>query len=272
MQEWDAGVRVLRSGVDSLYLSFPQGEDFPAESELARLKQLAQPDSDVDKANAVYVTDEHRFEVLPAGGRQFLYILTDASYRIALSSGRAKSLPFAYVQIQSACLTERGVTGAVARLVSIVQALGESIPAPTASRADLFVDFVSSLSLDDYSDKDFICRARDASSYSSQGKGTGFTFGLGGVVAGRLYDKTVQIRKSGQDYLKPLWHQAGWEPGQTVLRLEFELKQEALKEHGVSSVESLLARQGVLWRYLMQHWLPNPNDATASRCAMVLRV
>ncbi len=56
---------------------------------------------------------------------------------------------------------------------------------------------------------------------------------MGGVIAARLYDKTRELAHSGKGWATELWRPAGWEPGQEVWRLEFELKRDYLKERSL---------------------------------------
>ena len=85
----------------------------------------------------------------------------------------------------------------------------------------------------------------------------------------RLYDKTLEILKSRKDYLRALWADAGWQEGETVWRLEFQLRREALRGLKIAQVDDLLKQRGALWRYCTTDWLrltlPNPNDETRAR-------
>ncbi len=86
----------------------------------------------------------------------------------------------------------------------------------------------------------------------------------------RLYDKLLEIvTVSKKDYLFPLWEQAGWDGSQHVWRLEFQVKQEAIKQFGLTEFDLVLDNLGGIWGYLTTEWLrlsiPNPSDSTRSR-------
>ena len=51
--------------------------------------------------------------------------------------------------------------------------------------------------------------------------GAAGAFGSGNEVSARLYDKTLEIQKSGKDYMRPLWAMEGWNGQQDVWRMEF---------------------------------------------------
>ena len=61
----------------------------------------------------------------------------------------------------------------------------------------------------------------------------------------------------------------GWQPGQRVIRTEFQLRNAVLKTLGFGSLDRLIAEPGALWRYCTSDWLrlaiPDPRDATRSR-------
>jgi hypothetical protein len=115
----------------------------------------------------------------------------------------------------------------------------------------------------------WVTRAHKINTYSDQREFTGWSIGLGGVLSARLYDKTLELRQSHKDYLKPLWQAAGWREGQSVWRLEFQFKREVLNELGVASIPLLLSSLPGLWGYAVGSWLrltvPNPEDATQTR-------
>ncbi len=92
--------KLLRVGVDSLYLSY-RGELLPEVKErLAKLKQLAQhPEAD-QQAQAQYAIAGHIFEVKDKGTSIFPYVLEDGAFRISLSR-TSKKTPMAYVKLSS---------------------------------------------------------------------------------------------------------------------------------------------------------------------------
>ena len=98
--------KLLRFGVDSLYLSYP-GELLPnVDDKLKELKKIAQSPEPFEQVKAQYPINGHIFEVKDKGARLFPYILEDNAFRIQLS--RSQSVPLAYVKISSEYLTHAG--------------------------------------------------------------------------------------------------------------------------------------------------------------------
>jgi hypothetical protein len=117
-------VKILRTGIDSLYLSYP-GKVF-AESTvtLEALKDLAQSTDPSRVLLAQYSAGNHHFEVRDRGSRLFAYVLVDNWFRINVASEKAKALPLAYAQIASELLTLQGPGEAERVLRGIVDTLG----------------------------------------------------------------------------------------------------------------------------------------------------
>lgn len=245
-------ITVLRNGIDSLYLSYPRSLGFNPSLELTILKQQARSEDELEQAEAVYKLPGHIFSVNGKGSGLYPFVLSDNAYRIQLSGMEAKKLPLAYVQIKSDWLVLRSVLGAVAELDVIIEQFGcyedEQIQA-NVSRADLFVDFVSAFPFDELPVAAWVSRAKRISTHTISRTFTGYSFGLGGDLSARLYNKTEELKESKKDYLKKLWLDKGWDGESTVWRLEFQFKRPVLTEHEAGSVEELLAKLSSLWRY-----------------------
>lgn len=268
-------IQILRSGIDSLYLSYPGDLSFSRSLELDILKQQARSEHEIEQAEAVFKMPGHQFQVHSKGSGLYSYILSDNAYRISLSSFEAKKLPLAYVQIKSDWLVLRGVRGAVAELDVIIEQFGlfedEQIQA-NVSRADLFVDFVCTFPFDVLPVAAWVSRAKRISTHTIGRTFTGYSFGLGGDISARLYDKTKEIEESKKDYLKDIWKEKGWDGESKVWRLEFQYKRRVLTEHEAGTVDELLAKLASLWRYSTTSWLkltiPSETDTTQSRWPM----
>ena len=264
-------VKFLRWGVDSLYLSY-QGELHPEINEqLIQLKRQAQSDRQLDQAKAQIKVGDHLFEVKDKGTSMFAYILEDNAFRIQLSRP-GKAVPMAYVKLSSEYLTHLLPAEAEKRLSGILSQLGLLESTANVSRVDMFVDFVSYQDMEAWKREAWVTRAATVNSYSIDGSFTGWAIGLGGVMAGRLYDKLFEITKSNKGYLIPLWKAGGWKEGEPIWRLEFEFKREMLVQKDLPKLTDILANMNGLWSYATTEWLkltlPNPEDKTRSRWAI----
>jgi hypothetical protein len=115
----------------------------------------------------------------------------------------------------------------------------------------------------------WVTRGKSIAAYAVDEQFTGWTIGLGGIIACRLYNKLLEIIESGRDDLLPLWQAAGWSAGESIWRVEFQFRREVLAQHGLVSLGSVLANLNGLWSYASTEWLrltiPNPYDQTRSR-------
>ncbi|MDD2324796.1 MAG: hypothetical protein PHW63_02120 [Alphaproteobacteria bacterium] len=292
-------IRVLRYGIDSLFLSF-QGRIFKErEAQLADLKKFAQSDDPSQRADAQLEIGDHLFEVKDKGSRAFSYCLADKGFFIKLNKSRQirrkeaeellergyvpssqKTLPFASVQISSEYLTAVGSLAAMEELRGILSELG-LVDSEKVSRADLFVDFTTDFDFSYLQSNDFITNCKSFHRFEEKPNFSGVSMGMGGLIGFRLYNKTLEMKLRPRDYLFAIWEAAGRIEDQDVWRAEFEIKRDALKHmhlgeriegtkpSGINTVAQLVQSQSGLWEYLTQEWLrmvvPNPNDAHRER-------
>lgn len=262
------GLKFLRFGVDSLYLSY-QGDLYPDVNErLKALKAIAQAETSHEQAMAQYAVGEHLFEVKDKGSSFFNYVLEDNAFRIQLSRP-GKAVPMAYVKLSSEYLTHKTPKDAESALHAVLSQLGQIDGAANVSRIDLFCDFVSEQDMEAWNRSAWVTHAGSVNAYSVDNQFTGWAVGLGGVIAGRLYNKLLEIIKSNKGYLIPLWAQAGWSSEEPIWRLEFEFKRQFLTQKGLVKLHEVLANLNGLWSYATTEWLkltiPNPDDETRSR-------
>ncbi|MBL8523126.1 MAG: replication initiation factor [Betaproteobacteria bacterium] len=261
--------RILRWGVDSLYLSFPGKLHEETEAKLIRLKEKAQSPDPREKAQAQWVVGEHAFEVKDKGAGVFAFVLEDACFRISFSKRTANRLPMATVKLSSRYLSTVTPVQGMQKAISILTTMGQLDAAAGVSRIDLFVDFVSYEDMESWTRDAWVTRAERLHQYAEHTKFSGWSIGAGGPIMMRLYDKNLQIEKVGAQYLRTLWDAGGWKDGQPVWRLEFEYKRELLARMGLNSFETVMAQLNGLWSYAMTDWLrlciPSLDDATRSR-------
>jgi hypothetical protein len=260
----------LRWGVDSLYLSYKGKITLEAEIKLKKLKELAQSKVPGEVALAQIKLGNHIFEVKDRGAGQFPYILEDGTFRICIPKSTTKALPAAYVKISSFALTARDPEDLEAELSVLLMELTHELELPKVSRIDLFIDFASSVDMESWGREAWVTRAGSINAYSVANQFSGWSVGLGGPIACRLYDKTLEIFvQSKKEYLFPLWREQGWDGAAKVWRLEFELKQEILSQLARKDFIDVMDSLGGIWGYATTEWLrltlPNPEDKTRSR-------
>jgi hypothetical protein len=262
--------QALRWGVDSLYVSYKGQLTLETQILLKRLKDLAQSQRPSDAAVAQLQLGDHVFEVKDRGTGLFAFILEDNAFRIQIAKSGSKSLPMAYVKISSQYLTARTPWEIVEELDELLASVSVYLDEPKVSRIDLFVDFVSSVDMESWDRTAWVTRANSVNAYSVGGAFSGWTVGLGGAIAARLYDKVLEVvTQSKKDYLFPLWQKAGWDGDRRVWRLEFQFKQEVISQLGIRGFDAVMDSLGGIWGYATIEWLrltqPNWADATRSR-------
>lgn len=262
-------IRPLRHGVDSLYLSFPGAVDPKLAICLQECKVMAQASNELVVAEAGIKIGDHRFVTLPRGRGRFAFVLEDNWFSIQLSNASAGVLPLAVVQIRSEYLTAVGPDEAVATISRLIDGMGQVLGPPKISRIDLFTDFASDYDVASLPGKHWVKRSKKRSIHEESDEVTGISFGAGNEVSARLYDKTREIKKSGKDYIKPLWAMEGWDGASDVWRIEFQVRREGLPVEMLGPAAEVLHLCGNLWRYLCDDWLrlaiPSDSDETRSR-------
>lgn len=83
----------------------------------------------------------------------------------------------------------------------------------------------------------------------------GFQIGKG-VLTARLYDKPFEIvKKSKKFWFYDLWKIEAVPDDQRVIRVEFQIRREALKELAVDTIWDFVNHPRSLWDYCAQTWL-----------------
>ena len=264
-----ANCTILRSGIDSLYVSYAGELSLDALVRLKNYKLLAQSPDPNERAQAQMPVMGHIFEGLGSGKGKFAFVLVDNWFHLQIRGKQHGKLPLAYVQISSELLTRSGSVAALEELLPIINTIGVQPDPPQVSRVDLFMDFITDIEVDQLGLKAFVCRAKSRHNYYEGRRFCGFTIGQGGQIMVRLYDKTLEITKSGKNYLRDLWLAAGWDGRCPVWRLEFQIKRPVLCELGVKSFPDLQERIPAIWAYCTQSWLRltvvSSDDETSAR-------
>jgi len=260
--------QILRFGVDSLYLSYSGKLSDEVARQLVERKALAQSEDVRERAKAQYAVGDHCFEVRDRGAGLFPYVLDDGHFRVQLARAGTQ-LPMAYGKVSSGFLAQVGPNRAGEHLDQVVSSLGTVEGFARVSRIDVFVDFATRVQMDSWDRHAWVTRAKAISQYAIDSRFTGWAVGQGGHLSARLYDKLLEIAKSGKTYLLDLWMRAGWDAITPVWRLEFQLKREVLGEYTLVHLRDVLPNLTGIWRYCTTDWLrlsiPSETDATRAR-------
>ena len=168
------------------------------------------------------------------------------------------SRPSIMVEFRSETLWRLGVSEAVSTIKGILTNAGASLIEVKLSRVDLCVQLLIpkklwSIQLIDYA----VTRATDIDPHYKHRKFTGISIGKG-IISARLYNKPLEIsQKSKKYWMYDIWGiQIDEIPNdKLIIRIEFQLRREFLKQVGLNTVEDLLSLHSRAWAHCTQTWL-----------------
>ncbi len=251
----------LSSGVDALYLS---ARAVPGEELLDRLahcRGLAE-----DAAGGIpFRFGPEEFVLEPRSFGRYHFSLKHPLGQVGITP--KTKMPAARFQPRAEFIHGAGPGPVVEWFRSLVEA--ECGPAYlSVSRVDLHSDW-QGWGLCGNDRARFVCRAKDRVTYETSEDFTGFQFGKRSSksVSARIYDKTAESAEQGTDYWPDIWGPS-YRHGEPVVRVEFELNREALREYKLETPEDVLGATGALWANLTGNWLTfrvPTDDGTRSR-------
>jgi hypothetical protein len=248
------GLVELASGVDAFYLSGAA----PLPPALVEDLTLAREEARETRTDALLALGSEDFRVSGGGLQRYGFRLDHPRGVIAFTTSAA--LPAVRVQPRASFLHAVGVREGLAWFTELVEAaLGPVVW--KASRVDLFMDS-HGWDLAAEERERFVCRAGQRVTYEDEDSLTGLRFGSSksGAVMARIYDKTEEVRIKGTDWWPAKWGEL-YCPGERVLRVEFQVGRDLMRQISVSSPEEVLDRLPSLWGYLTDDWLTF-RDAT----------
>ncbi len=259
------GIRVLKYGVDSLYLGYYI--DSVNDSFYQSIQESKSEAQRKNKSLIVSLKDEEsqiieNLDLYPAGTKGFSYVLHNANYYLKIF-GRGKTgwRPRAAVQIMSRRIQEMGLMGAISRIEKILRgSLGPINSYKSGiSRIDIFADLLVEATEFDYHLKDLI-RSKTSKRHLSEGNKQLQTLYIGERKASlqcRIYDKVAQLVEDKKGDLEVYLKSVGLDEvpaGKRIIRVEFEIKRETLNKLKLKisgSFRGLLSLYGnIALRYL----------------------
>jgi len=284
-------VQVVAWGSDAMYTTY-DGDLWPwLVDALESIKLEAQAD-DAPVAWEDFLLFGEPIVVHQRGGvRGYKYHLSNSKCD-AFLVGAGDKQPALWLQPRAEFLKEMGPAKLVELQRQEVDKLFMGIPQERANRLDLHADLAGvpwdAFDVRVFSDRMEVVnatyRAQDVQPVSKRGKLTGFNVGKRtGSTYLRIYDKTQELADHGHlvalaegevtHYLPEIWKEHGWK-GQTgqdakgkptferVVRVEFELSREALKqfrqwsggEPFVETWDNALPLLDSIWRYCLLKW------------------
>jgi len=247
--------KIVHKGIDSLYISYRGKLKDGFLSNLESKKQLARSTDIQDQGQATLALGGHHFEVKDKGAGVFSYVIVDNWFRIQIAGVEKTKIPALYVQISSILLNCLGLDESMRQLRAIVDEMIEGAYEEKISRVDIFIDFMADVGFHDVSVYSWISPARRIHQFWDGNVFTGWSIGQGGDISARLYDKTIEINLSHKEWFKDIWKKQGWQEGQQIMRLEFEINRLVLSQIGVLTISDLMTKINDVWKLCTNDWL-----------------
>jgi len=257
--------RVLASNADTLVLAINlvwKDQDFFHRLERAKQDAIAR---DVPVPIEIASADGSQRALMSVhqyGKDGYRWIISSPEFHIKIGEWmRPTTRPSAMVEIRSQALWLQGVIEVLDRLALLLNGVGAFIDTIKITRIDLCVDlFVSDEIWCANLFLDHSCtRATDIAIYSKHRKLSGAQIGRGKILA-RIYDKALEIVKSQKVWMYDIWNIHSVPDGFKVIRIEFQLRREILRELAVDTIWHFINHPQSLWNYCVHKWLKFVDD------------
>ena len=106
----------------------------------------------------------------------------------------------------------------------------------------------------------FITKATKVDPHFDRKRLTGFSIGRDKISA-RLYDKPLEIEQQSKKYwMYRIWGLKSVPNGHHIIRVEYQIRRERLKEFGINLISDLDGNLPGLWSFLTHKWLRLVDD------------
>ncbi len=255
-----SSTQILASGIDSLYLAidvhWANTDLFDYLANLKETAKITRKDTPgfFELDNGAY---KYPFNVKPNGKNGHEWIITNKEFDISFGAWkRPQSKPSVLVKISSEALWHLGAENTVKKILQILFSQGGTRITLKPSRVDLCVDALFSERIFNPKLIDFsTTRSTYMCLHINHKKLTGLGIGKGKISA-RLYDKPLEIRqKSKKLWMYDIWGITEVPKGWKMIRTEFQLRREALKQLAINDTSDLFLHCDRIWAYCSQKWL-----------------
>lgn len=259
-------LKILCSGVDTLYLSldiFWEDLFFFQRLQDIKAKAVAKDKDFCFQINQEKLLFKYLFNVRPYGAQGYEWLLYNRDYSLRIGNWvTPKKRPSIRIQFHSGTLWLNGLKKSIVFILRLVKELGGKIHSIKISRLDLCID---TLFPEETWDKKLIdksvTRSRHAGMYFNNKKLTGITFGKGHIHA-RFYDKPLEIEQKSKKYwfFDQIWKIDEVPEGYKLIRIEFQLQREIIKDLGLNKLGYLYRLLNNVWAYCTIDWLKFQNN------------
>lgn len=257
---------IRASGFDSLIISFNgQWKNLEWFSYFAQLKKSAQ-ESSIDQPGIIKTEKDWTFKIKPNGTQGFEWLLTSSDFTLKIGKWAvSKSRPSIMAEIRSEMLWKMGAQESAFFIMDMISEMGFEIEIVKPSRVDLCLDILFPKAAWDKELIEYaVSKASEKSLYMKRaGKLKGMSIGKGEIIA-RLYDKELEIREQSKKFwMFEIWGLAEVPKNKVMMRIEFQIRREPLKELKINTLVDLFEKQQRLWAYCTKKWLKFQSDTEA---------
>jgi hypothetical protein len=255
---------VLSSGFDSLTLSLTvlwKDEKFFKKLRKLRADAAAQEaplPGQIESGSHSWIFNVHGY-----GNEGYAFLLDSNEFFVKIIDSMVpKPRPSVMIDIRSATLWESGVIESIDRILTLLQGQGAFIQKARASRVDPCMDILLPKSIWTPALEDHLIKQADAFAAHKRGRIlTGMSIGRG-VIRARAYDKPYEIEtKSKKYWMFDIWDVKKVPEDGRIIRIEYQLRREALRELGIDTVWHLVNYPRNLWAYCTEKWLKFQKNA-----------
>jgi hypothetical protein len=242
---------IKANGIDTLILSF-NGEWKNLEwfSYFAELKKKSQEES-INIPGMIKVETEWDFHMMPNGSKGFEWLLISNDFALKIGKwATSKTRPNIMAEIRSEMLWRLGAEESCSFISNMISEMGFEISIIKPSRVDLCIDVLFpkpawNKDLIDYA----VTKAFERVFYMQKAhRLKGISIGKGDIIA-RMYDKELEIKQQSNK----IWMFAIWgipiPKNKVMLRIEFQMRREILKEVKANTLTDLFEKQPNIWAY-----------------------
>jgi hypothetical protein len=266
----------LASGIDSMVLAVDLiWKDSSFFKQLAILKAKAKESEAPQPIQLKSPDGKHSLvmEVKAFGRDGYEWMLESPECFIRLGDWlRPKSRPSAMIEVRSQALWLYGAVEMIDRLVELINGAGALFSEAKVSRVDLCLDLLIPKKLWKLKLFDNVMTfAQTRDFHVRSGNFTGASIGRGRFTA-RIYDKVYEIeKKSFKTWMYDIWNLHEIKPHLRVIRFEFQLRREGLRELAFDTVWQVLNNPRAIWAYCTREWMTFVNDRNLHKRDQVLQ-
>jgi hypothetical protein len=216
----------------------------------------------------IKAVNEWEFTMMPNGAKGFEWLLISNDFALKIGKwATSKTRPNIMAEIRSEMLWRLGAEEACSFISKLFLEMGFEASVIKPSRVDLCMDVLFPKSawnkdLIDYA----VTKAFERAVYMQKaGQLKGMSIGKGEIMA-RLYDKELEIKqKSNKIWMYEIWGLVKIPEDKIMLRIEFQMRREPLKDVGANTLADLFDMQPCIWAYCTKKWLKFEDNAGAHR-------